>query len=168
MNRSGYFLIESLMYCVVLALLCSLLFSYSVQINKSLTAINTITHDYATLLAAHDVCIRDIQCGISDADKWYEGEDNMVIWSVGDEARCWWSTLTKIERIAGKFDFIHHRWSKSTKGLVAQIDEAEVMIEPLADELKKTIRIVDVAFFGESKNHTIAIESKVAPRNRIV
>ncbi len=94
MNSPGFFLIQSLVYCVVLAFCCALLFTYAARTNISLSHINGYAHDYGMLLAAHDVCVRDIQAGKADATKWYEAVAEQAVWRVCDEDRGWWSNIT--------------------------------------------------------------------------
>ncbi len=168
MNSPGFFLIQSLVYCVVLAFCCALLFTYAARTNISLSHINGYAHDYGMLLAAHDVCVRDIQAGTADASKWHEAGDDLLVWRVGDEDRGWWSKLITIERVVGRFDHKKKKWIKSTKGLVAQIDEADISIDHVKDAKKKKILKVELSVSGKSKKHEIAIQSTIAPRNRVV
>lgn len=159
---------EVLVYCVVAALSCALLFKYTTTANLGLSGLNAYAHDYGMLLAAHDVCVRDIQSGSNDAQQWYDEDDQMVIWQVGHEARGWWSGLITIERVVGMFDFEKKTWSNATKGLVAQIDEADIGLELIEDDARGKITYVDFTISGVSKKRTLEIASSAAPRNRII
>ncbi len=165
---AGFLLIQVLIYCLVFVILSAVLFRYAVQAHRSLTRMSQRTNDFGMLLAAHDLCVRDVQMGYEDPKKWHEAGDDLVVWTAGKQERGWWSDIDTIKRVTGRFDPRAKRWIASKKALVARIDDAGISIDPTEDSKKKKIMYVEVSCSGLSSGAEIAVESNVAPRNRVI
>ncbi len=165
MMQKGFSLLQVMIYCAGVSLLSAVLFKYAAHTNRKLSMFTTHVHDCGMLLAAHDVCMRDLMMGNSEPEDWHEGE-NGTTWMAGDQAFGWLSTLNRIERIVGRFDMSAQQWIKSSKGLAAKIDDADCCVSPV--EKNNRVTHVELSISGQVGGKEIAFNTSVAPRNRVV
>lgn len=116
MHKSGFTLLNLLMYLLVFTLLASLVCAWAMRTQSSLkkesAAIMHIINDYGAL----DVLMRDLKQSPADRSLWERTGSHEIIWSHDNEYIGWSFEQLELVRWQGKR--LNGRWVDFTKSLI--------------------------------------------------
>jgi len=113
MNRSGFLLLNMLIYIAISTMLIALLFQYSAI---------WFSHRYCgpshNILFATQVLMRDLIQAPADSTRWYVKNNSMIAWYTGTQWMSWQKKDEQLLRITGDFDTRNHTWHNKVMSVV--------------------------------------------------
>jgi hypothetical protein len=108
--RSGFSLIEFLLYFVLMTMMVMLTMDWIVSCHVRVANISRMCTEYIALTAAHDLVMRDLACAHVDNAYWKKITPTGAIWSVGQNDIGWEVCDTILMRHQGLYDAERDAW----------------------------------------------------------
>lgn len=115
--RSGFSIVECLVYCFLFCLLCVLIFDWVGASQISLAKIHKKSVHLLDAYGAMDSFVQDALSAPSEAIAWKKITENEIIWQTHEGAVGWAWSGASLYRTTGTYDAM--QWTRSTKNLVS-------------------------------------------------
>jgi type II secretory pathway pseudopilin PulG len=119
MVKKGFSLIESLIYCCIMAILGVLVAQFFVKQSRFYMYMRMSQQRIMMLYAAQDLLVQDLQRADSSAEQWDTRYEHLLICGMGIDSYGWILKNTKLYRITGQYNFNTHSWHNKSTTLVA-------------------------------------------------
>lgn len=120
MNKYGFSLIETMIYCCISALLGVLVCQFFVNSYANFQHTQHTGQQLMALYATHDLLVRDLEMASASLRDWYMQEGSGFVCLLSDESVGWEYKNGKLYRATGTYDFAQKIWHKKSQALIAQ------------------------------------------------
>ena len=170
--RSGFFVVEFLMYFLLFSCLSSFLMHFVVSSSLRLKRASERTISVTSLLTALDCVATELQQAPSDVRLWKKKEPSLVVWHADMRNSDVGIALVKdrVWRIEGSYSLFKDAWVKKKKSLLAtHIKELNFSYQQYAVHGKKQIGVIDCSLKGLlSTTDEYAVSKSVLLENRML
>lgn len=118
MNRQGFSLIETTIYCCISGLIGVLMCQFYTTSLSNFRHTQQAGQQLMALYTCHDVMVRDLEAASCFIGDWHT-QDQLVC-KINEESVGWECKKGKLYRIMGSYDFNRKEWQKKTQALIAQ------------------------------------------------
>lgn len=134
MRRSGFSLIEFLVYLTVSSTICLLLSNWVVGALHTNVLISQKNSVQLSILTAFDCYARDIMCAPSIDTAWLKTEPNYILWRQSDRVIGYQFNNHQIMRIAGRYNAVTHSvYKKTGSRIAAQVADCQFNFKKKGD-----------------------------------
>jgi len=118
-GHAGFSLLETMLYCMCLAILAIIWFQFLINTQGKMSKYSNQCNQLTELYGAYDVCLRDLRQAVV-CKAWHTIAHNMLVWQQSDTI--WVGLLfedNKLVRYEGTYNPQKSRWGAHKKSLVA-------------------------------------------------
>ena len=162
MKRSGFSLIEFLVYLTVSSTICLLLCNWVVGALHTNALISQKNSVQLSILAAFDCYARDSMCAPSIDSAWLKTEPHYILWRQSDRVIGYQFDKQQIMRVAGRYNVVTHSVYKKTRSrIAAQVTDCQFNLKKEGN----VIAGIEVNFSLQKGSVSNACKQYIALRN---